>query len=163
MTEGICWLNLLLKHVCCVPALTWLQVGSSERQRTNMSCMLVRPSFQIHWATKLSCNLKKICDLANLTCVFGTSSYLQDQRLLDRGGVLFGFGTQLGTIPEDEPQNELVLEVDGEKGDNGEEMLGIFDDIDEKTRGNLGKTFRPVSIECTWDSRNQKNIKNDEF
>ena len=51
-------------------------------------------------------------------------------------GVLFGFGTQLGTIPEDEPQNELVLEVDGEKGDNGEEMLGIFDDIDEKTRGN---------------------------
>ena len=101
-----------------------------------MSCMLVRPSFQIHWATKLSCNLKNICDLANLTCVFGTSSYLQDQRLLDRGGVLFGFGTQLGTIPEDEPQNELVLEVDGEKGDNGEEMLGIFDDIDEKTRGN---------------------------
>ena len=128
-----------------------------------MFCMLVRPYCLIHWAIKLNCNSKKTCGLANLTCVFGTSSYLQDQRLLDRGGVLFGFGTQLGTIPEDEPQNELVLEVDGEKGDNGEEMLGIFDDIDEKTRGNLGKTFRPVSIECTWDSRNQKNIKNDEF
>ena len=52
---------------------------------------------------------------------------------LDRGGESsLVLDSQLEKIPENEPRNEVVLEVDGEHGDNGDEMLGIFDEIDQE-------------------------------
>ena len=144
MIEGICWVNLLLKHACCVPALTSLQVGLSEWLRTNICCMLVRPFCPIHWAIKLSCNLRQMCGLANLTCVFGTSSHLQDQHRWNcrhcRDWIagrcpLWFWNFNLKKSRKTSPKMKLFLKLMVKKGIKGMKCWGSLMKLTQKTWG----------------------------
>jgi len=80
---------------------------------------------------------------------------------LDRGGESsLVLELQLEKIPENEPQNEIVLEVDGEKGDKGDEVLGIIDEIDPE---NLREASRFVKgLNADAGSRGESKPQNPE-
>ena len=68
---------------------------------------------------------------------------------LDRGGESsLVLESPLEKIPEENPKKSVVVDVENGKGEEVDELLGIFDDLDEENLGDFPQSAKRLDVEA---------------